>query len=70
MKKLQKGWSLPAIIGLVLVVGAATAAVTALLGPERAREKQLRSAATEIIEFLRQGRDSALLLIGGTATVD
>ena len=30
MKKLQKGWSIPAIIALVLVVGAATAAVTAL----------------------------------------
>ena len=29
--KLQKGWSLAAVIGLVLVVGAATAAVTALL---------------------------------------
>lgn len=46
------------------------AAVTALLGPERAGANQLRSAATEIIDFLRQGRDSALLLIGGTATVD
>ena len=31
MKKLQQGWSLATVIGLVLVVGAATAAVTALL---------------------------------------
>jgi len=51
-------------------LGVLGAAVTALLGPERASDKQLRSAAAEIIEFLRQGRDSALLLIGGTPTVD
>ncbi len=31
------------------------AAVTALLGPERASQKQIRSAATEIISFLRDG---------------
>jgi AcrR family transcriptional regulator len=39
------------------------AAVTALLGPERAGQKQLRSAATEIIAFLNGGRDVVLRLI-------
>ncbi|WP_246228880.1 TetR/AcrR family transcriptional regulator [Mycolicibacterium psychrotolerans] len=38
-------------------------AVTALLGPERATQKQVRSAATEIIKFLDRGRDTALELI-------
>ncbi|AKK30079.1 TetR/AcrR family transcriptional regulator [Mycobacterium sp. EPa45] len=40
-----------------------SAAVTALLGPERASQKQLRSAATEIVEFLNRGRDTAFRLI-------
>lgn len=40
------------------------AAVTALLGPERASHKQIRSAAAEIIEFLSRGRATALQLIG------
>jgi AcrR family transcriptional regulator len=39
------------------------ASVTALLGPERATQKQIRSAATDIIEFLNRGRETALGLI-------
>jgi hypothetical protein len=39
------------------------AAVTALLGPERANQKQIRSAATEIISFLREGQAAALHVI-------
>ncbi len=39
------------------------AGVTALLGPERATRKQLVAAASEIVEFLRQGRAAALQLI-------
>lgn len=40
-----------------------SAAVTALLGPERANQKQMRSAATEIIEFLSDGRATVLGLM-------
>lgn len=40
-----------------------SAAVTALLGPERAGQKQVRSAAAEIVEFLNRGRETALGLI-------
>ncbi len=39
------------------------ASVTALLGPETATDEQLRSAASEIVEFLRQGQKSALDII-------
>ncbi len=38
-------------------------AVTALLGPERASQKQIRHTATGIIEFLRDGQSAALRLI-------
>jgi AcrR family transcriptional regulator len=38
-------------------------AVTAILGPERATGKQLRSAASEIVDFLREGQAAALALI-------
>lgn len=38
-------------------------AVTALLGPERANQKQRRSAASEIVGFLRNGQTTALGLI-------
>lgn len=48
-------------------LGVLGVAVTALLGPERASATQLGCAASEIIEFLRRGRDSALLVIGGPA---
>lgn len=44
-------------------IGVLGAAVTALLGPERANQKQVRAAATELIDFLRQGRAAALSVI-------
>ncbi|MGD9619587.1 MAG: TetR/AcrR family transcriptional regulator [Mycolicibacterium sp.] len=37
--------------------------VTAILGPERANQKQLRAAASEISDFLRTARTTALGLI-------
>ncbi len=40
-----------------------SSAVTALLGPERAGKKQLRSATTEIVDFLHRGRQTAVELI-------
>ena len=43
-----------------------SAAVTALLGPERGSQKQIRAAAAEVIEFLRQGRVAALHLLDPT----
>ena len=43
-----------------------SAAVTALLGPERGMQKQIRATAAEFIEFLRQGRVAALRLIDPT----
>jgi AcrR family transcriptional regulator len=39
------------------------AAVTAILGPERANQKQLRCAGSEIVDFLREGQAAALTLI-------
>ncbi len=38
-------------------------AVTAILGPERANQKQLRAAASDIVDFLREGQAAALQLI-------
>lgn len=43
-----------------------SAAVTALLGPERGNQKQVRATAAEVIEFLRQGRTAALQLLDPT----
>ena len=43
-----------------------SAAVTALLGPERGNQKQVRATAAEVIEFLRQGRIAALQLLDPT----
>ena len=43
-----------------------SAAVTALLGPERGSQKQIRATAAEVIEFLRQGRVAALHLLDPT----
>lgn len=40
-----------------------SAAVSALVGPEHANQKQTRSAAAEIVEFLRGGQAAALELI-------
>lgn len=47
-------------------LGVLGAAVTALLGPERGTQKQIRTTAAEVIEFLRQGRLAALQLIDPT----
>jgi len=44
-------------------LGVLSAAVTALIGPERSDQKQLRATADDIIAFLRQGRIAALQLI-------
>lgn len=41
-------------------------AVTGLLGPERASQKQIRNTAAEVVEFLHRGRAAALQLIGPT----
>jgi AcrR family transcriptional regulator len=38
-------------------------AVTAILGPERASQEQLRAAASEIVDFLREAQAAALRLI-------
>jgi AcrR family transcriptional regulator len=40
-----------------------SAAVTTLLGPERASNKQIRATATEVVDFLRDGRAAALRVI-------
>lgn len=42
-------------------------AVTALLGPERANQKEIRATATEIVAFLRDGQAAALRMIGPPA---
>jgi len=47
-------------------LGVLGVAVTALLGPERGTQKQIRTTAAEVIEFLRQGRLAALQLINPT----
>jgi len=44
-------------------MGVLGTAVTAILGPERANQKQLRAAALEIVDFLRDGQTAALQLI-------
>ena len=44
-------------------MGVLGVAITALLGTERATRKQIRSAATEIMAFLRDGHTAALAVI-------
>lgn len=44
-------------------LGVLGTAVTAILGPERASQEQLRAAASEIVEFLREAQAAALRLI-------
>lgn len=39
------------------------AAITALLGPERANQRRVRATASGIVEFLRDGRTAAVELI-------
>lgn len=45
-------------------LGVLGTAVTSMLGPERANQKQLRAAAVDIVDFLREGEAAALQLIG------
>ena len=59
MKKLQKGWSLPAIIALVLVVGAATAAVTALLMNVAERKNEAKTPFVRLVEVDEDTTDPA-----------
>ena len=44
-------------------LGVLGTAVTAILGPERANRKQLHAAASDIVDFLREGQVAALQLI-------
>lgn len=44
-------------------LGVLGTAVTAILGPERANQKQLRAAASDIVDFLREGQAAALQII-------
>jgi len=44
-------------------LGVLGTAVTAILGPERANQKQLRAAAANIVDFLREAQAAALKLI-------
>jgi len=59
MKTLQKGWSLAAIIGLALVVGAATAAVTALLMNIAQRKNEARTPFVRLVEVDENTTDPA-----------
>src|SRR5512139_62910 len=59
MKTLQKGWSLPAIIALVLVVGAATAAVTALLMNIAERKSEAKTPFVRLVEVDENTTDPA-----------
>lgn len=40
--------------------------VTALLGPERATQRQIKAAAAEVVDFLHEARGAALALIART----
>lgn len=51
-------------------MGVLGAAVTALLGAERATQRQIHSTATDIIGFLRDGESAALGLIGSPTAGD
>src|SRR5512135_1083328 len=59
MKTLQKGWSLPAIIALVLVVAAATAAVTALLMNISERKNEAKTPFVRLVEVDEDTTDPA-----------
>src|SRR5512145_918228 len=61
MKTMQKGWSLPAIIALVLVVGAATAAVTALLMNISERKNEAKTPFVRLVEVDENTTDPAQL---------
>lgn len=56
----------PAAVAADDPLGVLGASVTALLGPERGTQSQVRATAEEITEFLQQGRISARKLIDAT----
>ncbi len=58
----------PASVSAVDPLAVLGAAVTALLGPERASRKQLVANASEIVEFLHTGRAAAMELIDPTTS--
>jgi nitrite reductase (cytochrome c-552) len=59
MSKFQKGMSLPAVIALVLVVGAATAAVTALLMNIAERKSEAKTPFVRLVEVDENTTDPA-----------
>src|SRR5512134_4168279 len=59
MRKLQNGWSLVSVIALVLVVGAATAAVTALLLNIFERKSEARTPFVRLVEVDEDTTDPA-----------
>jgi len=59
MKILQKGWSLLGVIALVLVVGAATAAVTALLMNIAERKSEAKTPFVRLVEVDEDTTDAA-----------
>ena len=59
MTKLQRGWSLWSIIALVLVVGAATAAVTALLMNIAERKSEAKTPFVRLVEVDEDTTDPA-----------
>jgi nitrite reductase (cytochrome c-552) len=59
MKKLQHGWSLPATIGIVLVVAAVTAAVTALLINVNQRKTEAQNPYVRLVEVTEDTTDPA-----------
>ncbi|MDQ1310645.1 MAG: hypothetical protein QG601_1915, partial [Pseudomonadota bacterium] len=59
MKKLQNGWSLVGVIALVLVVGAATAAVTALLMNVAERKNEAKTPFVRLVEVDEDTTDPA-----------
>jgi len=59
MTKLQRGMSLPAIIGLVLLVGVAAAAVTALLVNIAERKSEARAPYVQLVQVDEDTTDPA-----------
>src|SRR5512134_647671 len=59
MRKLQNGWSLVSVIALVLVVGAATAAVTALLMNISERKSEAKTPFVRLVEVDEDTTDPA-----------
>ncbi len=59
-RKMQSGWSTPALIGAVLVVAVATALVTALLVNIFERKDEARAPYTRLVEVTEDTTDPAL----------